>query len=137
MKILNYKEFERLSEDDINKLLDKGIDNLSDTEKKKLTHANDDTPIELTDEERKDFLIRKIKNTIRYEYDNFVTLDELNSELVYDDEVEGVLHMIDVLEYDNIELTIYDFNVGNIIDVYTLTYEQLDEQILEEIYNLL
>jgi hypothetical protein len=140
-KIKTFKQYERLSENDINKLLDKiskdGYDNLSDVDKRKLKHANDDEEYELLEGERKEYIINVLKNTVAHEYDGFIALYTLGVESVIYDENKNIYHIIDALTYDGVEISIYDYDLADVTSTYSMKYNELPEDVLEEIYNIL
>ena len=133
--ITKFNLFEKLSEKELNRILDKILDqgkkSLTDSEWRKLK-ANDD--VELSKEE----LIDEIKDIVK-KYSQYITIGELYAETdpVYKEEGQTI-HIVNALMIKTVDIVIYGgYKYETVIDEYEETYDKLSYNTLKYIKYLL
>ena len=134
--ITKFNLFEKLSEKELNRILDKmldqGKDSLTPEEQLKLKHNSDNVKLP------KNELIKKIKNIVE-ENDLYISMNQLNikSEPILK-EVGQYIHKINGLLTEYVEVIIYGGDdYRKMIDEYDEVYENLPLYVLERIDKIL
>ena len=132
-KIYNFKQFEALSNQEIDDILDRmsKYGELSNRDEQELKNfQNPNYKYETT-------IINDIKKKIN-ELGGFISLSELesNTSIVYK-KWENEIHLIEMFGDNEVEINIYDRELENLIGSYNLRYEDLKHNQLEEIFNIL
>ena len=123
------------NEDEINRILDKisakGIGSLTRIDKMVLSNSKN------RGYDVKEDLISLIKDKV--EQCGMISTGELYSDtdIMYQEDAEGI-HLIDTFYNDGAEVTIYGgYKNETIIDEYGVSYEELDVDILEQIWDMI
>jgi hypothetical protein len=123
------------NEDEINRILDKisakGINSLTRTDKMVLSNSKN------RGYDVKEDLISLIKDKV--EQCGMISTGELYSDtdIMYQEDAEGI-HLIDTFYNDGVEVTIYGgYKNETVVREYGVSYEELDLDILEQIYDMI
>ncbi len=123
------------NEDEINRILDKisakGINSLTRSDKMTLSNSKN------RGYDAKEELILMIQDKI--EECGMISTGELYSDtdITYQEDSEGI-HLIDTFYNDGVEVTIYGgYKNETVVREYGVSYEELDLDILEQIYDMI
>lgn len=137
-KFKMFKVFENIKEDELNNLLDKiskyGKNSLTNVELSKLKNYNN------LNFNEKNELIDDIINIVN-KNDGIIYLSDLQSEFdimhdIISTSLGEMKHRVEFLMDDSVNISVY-LEDDELIDEYTLTYDQLGIDVLQDIYKLL